>query len=419
MLRHIFQMIWNQRRSNAWIFFETVLIFSILWFCSDYLFYMGSRYAEPIGFDISHTYKIKMEGKTQAEITVPKEEWMSGYDRMTTILERIKRHPAVESVGVSNMAEPYGGSTSAGTALVENLSDSSVDESAFRSFISAGFLDVFRLNVQGNLANWDNSTPEQAILIGLNKENLFKRYPPDQVKTIKEGSGEVPVVPVVGVMERTKRNDGMEYGNHIFSPIIKSSQYASWADISVRVHPDQDKGFAERFMKDMKDQLDIDTHRLAEVQSYKDIRKELLARYYGEMNGVYAITGFLLVNIFLGMIGTFWFRTQSRRGEIGLRMALGASKKKVRRMMVFETLLIVFLASVLGTIISLNLAKADILSDLGVPLIDREDLFVLKAQDVINFALTFGTLALVSVIAVLYPANQAARTQPAETLHDE
>lgn len=33
------------------------------------------------------------------------------------------------------------------------------------------------------------------------------------------------------------------------------------------------------------------------------------------------VLGFLLLNIFLGVIGTFWFRTQQRRKEIALRLA--------------------------------------------------------------------------------------------------
>ena len=36
--------------------------------------------------------------------------------------------------------------------------------------------------------------------------------------------------------------------------------------------------------------------------------------------------GFLLVNILLGIVGTFWFRTQHRRGELGLRVAVGSTR---------------------------------------------------------------------------------------------
>ena len=41
MIRHIFKIIWNERKTNAWITLEYVLVFCVLWFCVDYLFYMG------------------------------------------------------------------------------------------------------------------------------------------------------------------------------------------------------------------------------------------------------------------------------------------------------------------------------------------------------------------------------------------
>ena len=40
MIRHIFKIIWNERKTNAWITLEYVLVFCVLWFCVDYLFYM-------------------------------------------------------------------------------------------------------------------------------------------------------------------------------------------------------------------------------------------------------------------------------------------------------------------------------------------------------------------------------------------
>lgn len=38
----------------------------------------------------------------------------------------------------------------------------------------------------------------------------------------------------------------------------------------------------------------------------------------GEMNTRLSILFFLLINIFLGIVGTFWFRTRQRQGEIGM-----------------------------------------------------------------------------------------------------
>lgn len=47
---------------------------------------------------------------------------------------------------------------------------------------------------------------------------------------------------------------------------------------------------------------------------------------------------FMLVNVFFGIIGTFWLRMQNRKGEIGLRMALGAHRITLERYMYTEGL---------------------------------------------------------------------------------
>mgnify|MGYP000361599848 CR=1 FL=1 len=50
----------------------------------------------------------------------------------------------------------------------------------------------------------------------------------------------------------------------------------------------------------------------------------------------YFLAAFFFICAFLGIIGTFWFRTESRTSEIGLRMALGATRRQVRWQMIGE-----------------------------------------------------------------------------------
>ena len=63
MIRHIFKIIWNERKTNAWIVLEYILVFCVLWFCVDYLYYMGKCYWEPVGFDTKNTYVLEMQKK--------------------------------------------------------------------------------------------------------------------------------------------------------------------------------------------------------------------------------------------------------------------------------------------------------------------------------------------------------------------
>ena len=86
MIRHIFKIIWNERKTNAWITLEYVLVFCVLWFCVDYLFYMGKCYFERSGFDIENTYEINMQEKPANSAVYPAEDGQTeeqtgiGYD---------------------------------------------------------------------------------------------------------------------------------------------------------------------------------------------------------------------------------------------------------------------------------------------------------------------------------------------------
>ena len=47
---------------------------------------------------------------------------------------------------------------------------------------------------------------------------------------------------------------------------------------------------------------------------------------YNQVQVRFWMMGFLLLNILLGIVGTFWFRTQHRRAESALRIAVGSSR---------------------------------------------------------------------------------------------
>ena len=60
MTRHIFKIIWNERRGNAGLMLEYTIVFCVLWFCCDYGFSLYRSFYGKTGIDLRHTYSIKM-----------------------------------------------------------------------------------------------------------------------------------------------------------------------------------------------------------------------------------------------------------------------------------------------------------------------------------------------------------------------
>ena len=69
--------------------------------------------------------------------------------------------------------------------------------------------------------------------------------------------------------------------------------------------------------------------------------------------------GFLLLNNFLGLLGTFWFRTQQRRSEIALHKAHGATDRAIFSRLLSEGILLLAIVTPVALLIDYNLAHLE------------------------------------------------------------
>jgi putative ABC transport system permease protein len=110
----------------------------------------------------------------------------------------------------------------------------------------------------------------------------------------------------------------------------------------------------------------------------------------------------------LGVYGVIAYSVAQRRKEIGVRMALGASRGGVRKLFVGEGLKLSSLG--LGVGIVLSLVVSNLL---------RAVLYGVGAFDLVTFGVVLGVFLLVAVIASLVPAIRASRVDPVGVLRYE
>lgn len=424
MIRHIFKIIWNERKTNVWITLEYVLVFCVLWFCVDYLFYMGKCYFEPNGFNIENTYEISMQEKPSGSIAYPEEsEQTEEVDKLAlamTFLDRVKNYPGVESVSFSKWGAPFGWSNYMSSFYFNE--DTSDMASLRMRWVTEYFFEVFKIKSTAiDLSQW-GIPGTNPIIISPSRDGKFgsPEYSLElsDIKTLTSTYIDKTVYTVIGTTDKMKDSYFESFFSNMLQPLKKEEYNLSDMQIYIRVNPEADKKFAERFLREMREQLMLGPYFMASIFSTSE-NAETMNWPTNDLNGIYAITAFLILNIFLGIIGTFWYRTQTRRSEVGLRLALGATKQGVKRMIFCETLLILFIASVVGVNICLNIGQTELLELLDVPISNRVDAGIGMEQEFINYILTFGLLTAISLIAVWYPARQAAKIPPAEALRDE
>jgi putative ABC transport system permease protein len=137
------------------------------------------------------------------------------------------------------------------------------------------------------------------------------------------------------------------------------------------------------------------------------VARSLAARRFAlEILGIFAIVAFLLACV--GIYGVMAYAISQRTGEIGLRMALGARRSDILRVILNEAALIVIAGVGAGLLGSLLLTR--FLQTL---------LFDIRPTDPLTFGALTILLSGVALLASFIPARKASRIDPLVALRHE
>jgi ABC-type antimicrobial peptide transport system permease subunit len=132
------------------------------------------------------------------------------------------------------------------------------------------------------------------------------------------------------------------------------------------------------------------------------MREQLMAT----LSGFFGFLAVLLAVI--GLYGVISYMVARRVNEIGIRIALGASRTNVVGLILREAGAVVAAGLGFGTMLALAVGKAA-----------GSLLYGLKANDPLTFVWAIGGLAVVAAAASYVPARRAARLEPMRALREE
>jgi len=258
-----------------------------------------------------------------------------------------------------------------------------------------------------NFADQDRTGDEKEVILSrLLAERLFpgeepigKRFLPDSVR----GRGAI----VVGLADNVK-NSGLTEPSDPEMYTLRRSVSGDWDGNHLMVIVDSAMPVAAIEPWVRSEVASIDRTVPIEMEPLNQSVNRLAdrPRFETTLLGFFALTGLVLAVV--GLYGLIAFMTTQRTREIGVRMALGATRGNIQRLIAKDGLrmVLVGLAVGLGTAVAVSRMLKTLL-------------FQVSIYDPLTYIAVPLLLSLVALVAILIPARAGTRVEPAVTLRAE
>jgi putative ABC transport system permease protein len=348
-------------------------------------------------------------GVLAADVTLPTKRYADKPSQAAffdQVLERVRTLPGVEAAALTN-SPPLGGNNTDGDILVEGHTFKPGDNTDCElRRVSPGYLKVMRIPLlRGrDLTAHDQAQAPAVVLVN---QAFVDRFLPGvdpigrRVDAQWETHGWQEIVGVVGNV----RHDTLETPTRaeIYLPFAQATQ--NYMSVVLRA-----AGDPVRLAAAVRAQVfAVDPAQpVYQIRTMDDIVAASLGarRFTSSLVGLFALLALSLAAI--GLYGVMAFWVAQRRREIGVRMALGANRRDVVRLVVAHAM------TLLGGGLALGFAGA-----LGaVRLIERLLYGVGPGDPLVLFGIPLVVLA-VALFACYIPARRAARVDPMIALRSE
>jgi putative ABC transport system permease protein len=356
------------------------------------------------GFEIQHV--------VNADISLPRfqystpQQWAAFSDQL---LERIQAEPGMQDSAVVVPRPIADANVNLGFDIVGHPSASaSASRTANYVAISPGYFRVMGMSLlagrafdQHDVASAPRVTVISAAMARLyfpNEDPLGKQitfgFPPDK-PLAREIVGVVSNVRDVGL--------GKDPGAMMYVPYAQSPFWGANLVVKTTLSLASVAATIRRDVRNIDKDLPV-----TDVQAMPDVIEASVAqpRFRAFLLGLFAAMALILAAT--GIFGVISYSVSCRTNEIGIRVALGASRATILRMVLREG--VVLTAAGLAVGVPAALAASRLVEQM---------LFEVSAHDPATLAMVAGVLAAVALVAGYVPARRALRVDPLVALRYE
>jgi predicted permease len=325
------------------------------------------------------------------------------------LLDRVRRLPGVEATGaVSGL--PLSGDGGSGTLTVDTQSVPMEDRApeADQRVATPGYFKAMGISLLRGRA-FEARDTDGAPPVAIVDESLAERYWPNQdpigkrVHTGGPGSAS-PWATVIGVV-RPVRNRTLEARSRVevYWPENQTAYRSMTLAVKVSGNPMNLASTIQRQVLSLDPDLPV-----YHVLTMKEVMGDSLQRRKLALIllGCFASLALLLASI--GIYGVMSYGVAQRQVEIGVRMALGADRGQVMRMMVRSGMSTIAIGLAVGVMLSLALTQ-----------LIKGLLFAVRPSDPVALGGAVLLLLAAALLAILIPARRAMKMNPMAALRYE
>jgi predicted permease len=332
-----------------------------------------------------------------------KEQGRAFYDEA---LQRVKTLPGVQSVTMTRVIPVSGGGQRRGTHFEGYQPQPNEDTETNTNIVGLDFFSTMGIPiVRGRDFNAnDVESSSQVVIVN---EEVVRRYFAGQNaigKRIRFGSEENPQREIVGIVRnakyRTLREQTLPF---IYLPLGQEYQPGMTMMVRTTSAPSSLVAPLRNEMRALSKEVPVFA-----VQTMTDrIGAQLAAeRMIAVLLSIFGGVALLLAAI--GVYGVMAYSVAQRNREIGIRMALGAERVDILRLIVGQGLTLVLIGTGIGLLMSFALTR-----------VLTNQLFGISATDPLTFGAVIGVMMIVGLLACYLPARRATKVDPLVALRYE
>jgi len=325
------------------------------------------------------------------------------------VLARIQAIPGVKSVGMANNLPFTGFHLSLDFPTPPNSPGGSGAVMVAGRSVSPGYFPAMQIPLISGRDFTEAENQKDAPCVRIVNHAMARLYFPGENPIGKQLHGACPndaPATVVGVVADSKQDSvDSEPKPELYEPYAQHP-FASFL-VTLVIRTASNPTDAAAAVRQAVRQVDSD-QPVIQMRTMQDVVSESIWRQHvsASMLGLFAAIALALSAV--GIYGVLSYSVSRRTHEIGIRSALGATRRDILRMVVGEGLLLTLMGVGVGVAVALGLTR--LLTGL---------LYGVRPRDPLTFVALALLLIIVALLAVYVPARQATSVDPMVALRHE